>query len=64
MKTTMIQKLKEQKGAEMLQIVLISGVLLVLIVTLFYPQMQNLFNTMMTKITTWFNSNGSKIFSV
>ena len=58
------KKLKEQKGAEMLQIILISGVLLVLIVTLFYPQMQNLFNSMMTTITNWFNNNGSRIFTV
>ena len=56
--------LKSQRGAEMLQIVLISGVLLVLIVTLFYPQMQNLFEGMMTKITHWFNNSGSKIFTV
>ena len=58
------KKLKEQKGAEMLQIILISGVLLVLIVTLFYPQMQNLFNSIMTTITNWFNNNGSRIFTV
>ena len=35
--------LRKERGAEMLQVVLISGVLLVLIITLFYPQMENLF---------------------
>ena len=40
MKRKTIKKIvKEERGAEMLQIVLISGVLLVLIITLFYPQM-------------------------
>ena len=63
MKKKLFKNLKEQRGAEMLQIVLISGVLLVLIVTVFYPQMQNLFNTIMTKITNWFNNSGSAIFT-
>ena len=56
--------IKKQNGAEILQVVLISGILLVLIVTLFYPQMQNLLNSMMSTITNWFNNSGSKIFTV
>ena len=48
-----IKKIKEERGAEMLQVVLISGVLLVLIITLFYPQMQGLFTSMMDKMTNW-----------
>ena len=64
MKKRLKKLLKEQRGAEMLQVVLISGILLVLIVTLFYPQMQNLFNGMMTKVTNWFNGSGSKLFSI
>ena len=64
MKKNFKDLIKEQRGAEMLQIVLISGVLLVLIVTLFYPQMQSLFNSMMSTITNWFNNSGSKIFTV
>ena len=64
MKKNLMKILKKQRGAEMLQIVLISGILLVLIVTLFYPQVQGLFNGMMTKITNWFNGSGSKMFSI
>ena len=65
-KTTgkIIKKLKEERGAEMLQVVLISGVLLVLIITLFYPQMQDLFENIMDKMTNWFNKTGSSIFTV
>ena len=56
--------LKKERGAEMLQVVLISGVLLVLIITLFYPQMENLFTNMMDKMINWFNSAGSSIFTI
>ena len=64
MKKFLIKKVKEEKGAEMLQVVLISGVLLVLIITLFYPQMEGLFTNMMDKMTNWFNSSGSSIFTI
>ena len=57
-------KMKEEKGAEMLQVVLISGVLLVLIITLFYPQMESLFNNIMGQMTNWFNKTGSSIFTI
>lgn len=56
--------LRKERGAEMLQVVLISGVLLVLIITLFYPQMSNLFTSMMDKMTNWFNNSGSSIFTI
>ena len=59
-----IKKIKEERGAEMLQVVLISGVLLVLIITLFYPQMQGLFTSMMDKMTNWFEQSRSKIFVI
>jgi Flp pilus assembly pilin Flp len=59
-----IKKIKEERGAEMLQVVLISGVLLVLIITLFYPQMQGLFTSMMDKMTNWFEQSGSKLFVI
>ncbi len=59
-----IKKIKEERGAEMLQVVLISGVLLVLIITLFYPQMQGLFTSMMEKMTNWFEQSGSKLFVI
>ena len=55
---------KEERGAEMLQVVLISGVLLVLIITLFYPQMEGLFTNIMDQMTNWFNKTGSSIFTI
>ena len=63
-KAIFTKKIKEQRGAEMLQVVLISGVLLVLIITLFYPQMEGLFNNLMDTMTNWFNKTGSSIFTV
>ena len=58
------QLLKSQRGSEILQIILISGLLLVIIITLFYPQMEVLFSKIMTTITTWFENVGSKPFQV
>ena len=57
-------KIKEQRGSEILQVILIAGILLVLIVTLFYPQMESLFSSIMTTITNWFENTGSEIFRV
>ena len=54
--------LKSKKGAEILQVVLIGGILLVLIITLFYPQIEQLFNNIMTTISNWFTNTGSQVF--
>ncbi len=54
--------LKSERGSEILQVILIAGILLVLIVTLFYPQMQSLFTNVMNKITSWFDGAGSAVF--
>lgn len=56
--------LKSQRGSEILQVILIAGVLLVLIITLFYPQMESLFTNMMDTIANWFENVGSKPFQV
>ena len=56
--------LKSERGSEILQVVLISGVLLVLIITLFYPQMEDLFNSVMWTMTDWFEETGSKPFTI
>ncbi|MBQ9314713.1 MAG: hypothetical protein IJ220_06980 [Clostridia bacterium] len=54
--------LKSNKGSEILQVILIAGILLVLVITLFYPQMQTLFENMMNTISNWFTNVGSKPF--
>lgn len=64
MKKKIKLNLKSQRGAEILQVVLISGVLLVIIITLFYPQMKDLFNNVMGTMTNWFETTGSKPFTV
>ena len=56
--------LKSQRGSEILQIILIAGILLVLIITLFYPQRESLFTNMMDTIAKWFENVGSKPFQV
>lgn len=56
--------LKLERGSEILQVVLISGVLLVLIITLFYPQMEELFNSVMGTMANWFEETGSKPFTI
>ena len=56
------QLLKSNRGSEILQVILVAGILLVLVITLFYPQMKALFETMMTTITNWFVNVGSKAF--
>lgn len=55
---------KSERGSEILQVILIAGLLLVIIITLFYPQMEQLFTNMMTTISDWFKSAGSKPFQV
>ncbi len=58
----MKKNLKSQRGSEILQVILVAGVLLVLVVTLFYPQVEALFTSIATKISTWFESTGSQVF--
>ena len=58
----MNENLKSKRGSEILQVILIAGILLVLIVTLFYPQMQTLFGNVIDKISSWFESTGSQVF--
>lgn len=56
--------LKSERGSEILQVILIAGVLLVIIITVFYPQMQTLFGNVMTTISNWFETTGSAPFRV
>lgn len=54
--------IKSNRGSEILQVILIAGILLVLVITLFYPQMEKLFTNMMDTIGNWFTNVGSKPF--
>lgn len=61
---TIQKNLKKQRGSEILQVILIAGILLVLIITLFYPQMEELFTNIIETITNWFENTGSEVFRV
>ena len=56
--------LKEQRGSEILQVILIAGILLVIVITVFYPQMQGLFTDVMSTISNWVKNTGSAPFTV
>lgn len=56
--------LKSERGSEILQVILIAGILLVIVITVFYPQMEGLFTSIMTTISTWFKNTGSAPFTV
>lgn len=45
-----------KRGSELAQTILITAVMVVLIATLFFPQIQAIFSTSMTKLSSWFNS--------
>ena len=51
------EKIKSNKrGSELAQTILITAVMVVLIATLFFPQIQGLMSDSMTKMSGWFNS--------
>lgn len=58
------ENFKSERGSEILQVILIAGVLLVIIITVFYPQMKTLFENVMSTITNWFKTTGSAPFTV
>ena len=58
------ENLKSQRGSEILQVVLIAGILLVIVITVFYPQMKGLFTDVMSTISNWFKTTGSAPFTV
>jgi len=57
---TKINKTKQKKnlkrGSELAQTILITAVMVVLIATLFFPQIQGIFSSSMTKLSGWFDS--------
>ena len=50
------KKIKEKRGSELAQTILITAIMVVLIATLFFPQIQTIFSTSMTKLSGWFDS--------
>ena len=52
----LIGKVKEKRGSELAQTILITAIMVVVIVTLFFPQIQSIFSTSMTKLSSWFDT--------
>lgn len=52
----LVKKSTNKRGSELAQTILITAVMVVLIVTLFFPQIQNIFSTSMAKLSGWFSN--------
>ena len=52
----LINKVQEKRGSELAQTILITAIMVVIIVTLFFPQIQGIFSTSMTKLSGWFDT--------
>lgn len=50
------KRTEEKRGSELAQTILITAIMVVLIATLFFPQIQTIFSTSMTKLSGWFDS--------
>lgn len=58
------ENLKSERGSEILQVILIAGILLVIVITVFYPQMEGLFTEVLNTVSNWFKTTGSAPFTV
>lgn len=52
----LLKKGKQKRGSELAQTILITAIMVVVIVTLFFPQIQSIFSTSMTKLSGWFDT--------
>lgn len=46
----------KKRGSELAETVLITSIMIVIIVTLFFPQIKALLSSSMDKMTVWFNT--------
>lgn len=60
-KGVIMKKLKNKRGSATTEMVMIIAILVVILVTIFYPQLSNLINFSMNSIGVWFNNSLSKI---
>ena len=52
----LLNKTREKRGSELAQTILITAIMVVVIATLFFPQIQGIFSTSMTKLSGWFDT--------
>lgn len=50
------EKVNYKRGSELAQTILITAIMVVVIVTLFFPQIQSIFSNSMTKLSSWFDT--------
>ncbi len=55
-KTKNKKVLSKKRGSELAQTILITAIMIMLIATIFFPQIQSIFTTAMTKVSGWFNT--------
>lgn len=56
-----IKKQNRKRGSATTEMVMIIAILVVILVTIFFPQLSNLINFSMNSIGVWFNNSLSKI---
>lgn len=52
----LLKKKGFKRGSELAQTILITAIMVVVIATLFFPQIQSIFSSSMTKLSGWFDS--------
>ena len=52
----LLNKVQQKRGSELAQTILITAIMVVVIVTLFFPQIQGIFSTSMAKLSGWFDT--------
>lgn len=55
-KKTNKKVVSKKRGSELAQTILITAIMIMLIATIFFPQIQSIFTTAMTKVTGWFTT--------
>lgn len=56
MKTMKFKKANKKRGSELAQTILITAIMIMLIATIFFPQIQGIFTSSMSKVSAWFNT--------
>ena len=52
----LLKKTSNKRGSELAQTILITAIMVIVIATLFFPQIQGIFSTSMTKLSGWFDT--------
>ena len=58
------EKINSRRGSELVETVLITAISLVIIVTVFYPQINAMFSVAMNNLGTWFNNAITQIGTI